>query len=308
MLDHSHAVPRRLWILWFQGLPSAPFLVRRCVRSWIELNPTWDIVVLDSSNLHRHVSLEIPDRIMRKLSLAHQSDLVRLALLARYGGVWADATTICRRPLDDWIDDCGRSGFFAFRKPGRDRIMSNWFMASESGCALVAKLGERLTAFFTDNDFQAPNRLQTKAKNALTRLLCRSHRTTRFWFSPIITKGVRVYPYFVFHYMFERLVATDVECQRIWNDTTKVAATGPLGLGRSGLYASLTDSIRRELDEGQVPLYKLTWKYERSRCLPSTWLYHLLHARVTGQHPADPSGTAFLSDSTTECLASGTDP
>ena len=37
-----------------------------------------------------------------------------MALLAL--GVWADATILCRRPLDDWIDEAAApaDGFFAF--------------------------------------------------------------------------------------------------------------------------------------------------------------------------------------------------
>ena len=32
-----------------------------------------------------------------------QADAVRLALLAKYGGLWIDASTICFRPFDDFI-------------------------------------------------------------------------------------------------------------------------------------------------------------------------------------------------------------
>ena len=29
--------------------------------------------------------------------------MIRLELLAEHGGVWADATMLCLRPLDSWI-------------------------------------------------------------------------------------------------------------------------------------------------------------------------------------------------------------
>ena len=49
-----------------------------------------------------------------------QADAVRLALLAKYGGLWIDASTICFRPFDDWFygriasEDCpeGLAAFY----------------------------------------------------------------------------------------------------------------------------------------------------------------------------------------------------
>eukprot|EP00445_Apocalathium_hangoei_P077835 CAMPEP_0204174854 /NCGR_PEP_ID=MMETSP0361-20130328/46253_1 /ASSEMBLY_ACC=CAM_ASM_000343 /TAXON_ID=268821 /ORGANISM="Scrippsiella Hangoei, Strain SHTV-5" /LENGTH=117 /DNA_ID=CAMNT_0051133407 /DNA_START=26 /DNA_END=375 /DNA_ORIENTATION=- len=44
-----------------------------------------------------------------------ESDLLRLALLYRHGGCWADSTMLCRRPLDDWLPQATEaSGCFAF--------------------------------------------------------------------------------------------------------------------------------------------------------------------------------------------------
>lgn len=36
--------------------------------------------------------------------------------LMKQRGVWADATILCRQPLDDWIDEAAApaDGFFAF--------------------------------------------------------------------------------------------------------------------------------------------------------------------------------------------------
>merc|ERR1712216_1118044 len=47
-----------------------------------------------------------------------QSDLLRLYLLWCHGGVWVDATMLCRRPLDHWLGTSAASGFFAFSPEG----------------------------------------------------------------------------------------------------------------------------------------------------------------------------------------------
>ena len=45
---------------------------------------------------------------------AAESDILRLYLLKKYGGVWVDATNLCRRPLDAWLPSAACEGFFAF--------------------------------------------------------------------------------------------------------------------------------------------------------------------------------------------------
>lgn len=58
------------------------------------------------------------------------SNLIRLELLCRHGGAWADATTVCARPLDEWLPQHSQSGFFAFAAPGGGRPLSTWFLAA----------------------------------------------------------------------------------------------------------------------------------------------------------------------------------
>ena len=279
MSDKTATIPRTVWTLWYQGLAAAPLVVRRCIDSWIEQNPTWNVVVLDSDNLTDYVQLDLPPAKLATLPLTKQSNLVRLQLLSENGGVWADATTICMRPLDTWIDGYTRSGFFAFEWPGRDRLISNWFMVSERHGPIVARLQKRYVSFFMENDFELnmDGRLQHAAVTRFERLLNRSTRTTRFWFLPIFTKLLRIYPYFIFHYMFARLVATDPVCRRVWCDTKRISADIPhrLQVGM-GLLGPLTPELKEEIDERQAPLYKLTWKYNPDDCQSSSVLHYLL--------------------------------
>ena len=108
-------IPRKIWLFWSQGVSEAPFIVKKCIDSWVKENPTWDVVVLDENNLNKYISLNLPKNVIANLCIAHQSDLIRLALLSKYGGIWTDATTFCTKPLDEWIDDaCSEAGFFVF--------------------------------------------------------------------------------------------------------------------------------------------------------------------------------------------------
>lgn len=125
---------RHLYILWFQGFDRAPEIVKACLQSWINYNPEWTIHQLSNENLHEYVSLEeygvYPnDEILP----CHLSDIIRSLLLCNYGGVWVDATTLCCRPLSEWLPDVIHQGFFAFDRLHSYRIMSNWFLYAEPG-------------------------------------------------------------------------------------------------------------------------------------------------------------------------------
>jgi hypothetical protein len=277
--ERKKYIPRKIWILWHQGLSEAPFIIRRCIDSWVKENPSWEVVILDKDNLAEYIVLDLSDDKLVNLSLTKQSNLVRLQLLSEYGGVWADATTLCMRPLDDWIYDCYTSGFFAFYKPGRDRIVSTWFIACKEECPIVLKLRERYVSFFMKNDFNNNGRFKQKIIKWLSKILNRSEKTTMYWFSPVVIKLLRVYPYFIFHYMFERLVSSDSECQIIWNKTKKISADGPHKIQKVGLFSPVNKNIINEINEKLTPIYKLTWKYDHSKYSPSSVLYYLLEGR-----------------------------
>lgn len=92
-----------VWLLWWQGIDNAPDIVKLAVKSMIEQNEGYDIVVIDKNNYSNYISL--PDNIIDKLNnesmtLTHFSDILRMVLLAEYGGVWVDATLLCTKGLD----------------------------------------------------------------------------------------------------------------------------------------------------------------------------------------------------------------
>ena len=122
-------IPRLIWCYWDQGISSAPYLVKKCINTWRINNPDWEFTLIERSSINQFIELKIPSQIFNSLSLQKQSVLIRLLLLEKYGGVWVDATTYCQIRLNDWIDDnTSDAQFFAFQNPGRDRIISNWFL------------------------------------------------------------------------------------------------------------------------------------------------------------------------------------
>ncbi|HDR2892649.1 TPA: capsular polysaccharide synthesis protein [Enterobacter asburiae] len=89
------AQSRIIWICWFQGLESAPELVKRCIDSVYKHSNSYKVVIITEDNFSDYVLL--PFNIVEKYNLgligkAHFSDLLRCCLLYKYGGVWLDST------------------------------------------------------------------------------------------------------------------------------------------------------------------------------------------------------------------------
>jgi len=73
-------------------------------------------------------------------TIEKRANMARNFLIAKYGGVWADATSIPTLPLDAWIHEYSRaSGAFMFKftptlpKQNNTRPASNWFIAAAAG-------------------------------------------------------------------------------------------------------------------------------------------------------------------------------
>jgi hypothetical protein len=275
------AIPKVIWFLWFQGLENAPPIVRTCHESWVARNPGWRVITLDEQALRGFTSVDYAGGNIGALSIQHRSALLRLDLLACHGGLWVDATCFCVRPLDEWLAPNLGSGFFAFHRPGPDRILSSWFLASAPRNRLVSRLYDRLLAHWSDHRFRNDQR-QFLVK-VLTRLLRQSPRTRAWWFSRPLRDWLAIHPYYMLSYGFEKLIRDDPECARIWDHTPKISADGPHRLYEAGLLAPVTAELRAEIDQRDVPVYKTTWRIENQAIPADSTLGYLL--RQDGARP-----------------------
>lgn len=198
-----------IWICWFQGWENAPWLVRKCLSSWQQHNPEWDIRTLDRNSVQRYI--ELPDLAGKTITAASMSDIIRILLLHEYGGVWVDATLLCHQPLDTWLPDAMCEGFFAFNSPGWDRPLSSWFIAAEEGHSLIAQWHAAVLQYWHE----------------------RSNTEYYFWF----------------HYLFADLCKSNVAFRKTWQRVPKISARGPHYLQSVGLLEECEAVIDQALCE-----------------------------------------------------------
>ena len=97
-----------IWIFWYQGLENAPKLVQRCYEQILQIPTDYKVILLTKENINEYI--KIPDFILKKLekkkiTITHFSDILRVALLKEYGGIWADATLYFNKSIFNQFDN-----------------------------------------------------------------------------------------------------------------------------------------------------------------------------------------------------------
>ena len=138
--DSLHESSNKVWVCWLQGMENAPELVKRCYESIMQNLTDREIILITSENMDQYV--QFPQYIIDKwksgvITNTHRTDLLRLELLIRYGGMWLDATVFCSEERKNIPDYFFESDLFFYQslKPGRDgnaTYISSWLMSAKT--------------------------------------------------------------------------------------------------------------------------------------------------------------------------------
>jgi len=154
-------IPKKIWTFWDN--PIIPDIIDKCIGTWKKHNPNYEIIVLNKNNLNNY----LPEVDFSKIKHIHNnspekfSDMVRLHVLAKYGGIWSDASIICLKPYDYWINllqKKNNSEFVGFYIDGftlpeyreKSPVIENWFFACKSNSMFVK---DWLKEFLRTSDF-----------------------------------------------------------------------------------------------------------------------------------------------------------
>lgn len=106
-LSNSENADKNIWVLWWEGEGNMPEIVRACIHSIKSNSVKYKVNVLSQYNFSDYI--ELPEVIMDHyrsghIEIVHMADILRVFLLAKYGGVWLDATV--------YLADCMPVSYF----------------------------------------------------------------------------------------------------------------------------------------------------------------------------------------------------
>jgi hypothetical protein len=198
-------------------------LLQACRRTWELNNPDWTIHCLDRRNVISFIDDCAVRTAIEDLDQTPQvrAEKIRIALLAQHGGVWADATTYCLRPLNEWLFDMLGSGFFAFANSIPGRVVSTWFLAAKPSNYIVERW---------------------------------SKITREYW-----EGRTDAHEYFWLNFVFAAECEKNPAVRLIWDNTPKISAAGPAYYlpHNAPLLLPLTELDKQVITAVRGPLLKL---------------------------------------------------
>ena len=157
-INPSFNYQKCIWTAWFQGESDAPEIIHLTISSMRNNSNGHRVIVLSNDNIDSYIN--IPDVIRQKvdegvISLAHYSDIVRMMVLAKYGGVWLDATMFLSKPIDE---KAFTDLFFSVgRIAPESKFVSNnkWIVGIIGGCKnskYILMISKMLLAYWTEHN------------------------------------------------------------------------------------------------------------------------------------------------------------
>ena len=117
-----------IWQYWGQGFAddALPERVKLCFDSVDKYCGDFKVIRLSDSNLCDYIDL--PAYIVEKynkgiIGRAHFSDIVRLAILSAYGGLWLDATIFITGPIPEY---CCNGKWFMYQRDDAQKDKKLW--------------------------------------------------------------------------------------------------------------------------------------------------------------------------------------
>lgn len=154
----NRELPKVIWWCWLQGLSEAPPLVKMCLESIKRNFRDYKVNIITWDNIEEYI--DIPDYIVTKFKLgiipyAQFSDIIRILLLAKYGGVWIDSTVYCSN--SKIIPVIENQNFFVYKNGllgnNQDIKISNWFISAKPNAIFVQEMKKLLLNYWKTHDY-----------------------------------------------------------------------------------------------------------------------------------------------------------
>lgn len=145
-------IPKIIWTYWHTA--ELPQFIQNCINSFNTQNPSWTINILNDKNIKEYIDDDL-GKYKFIDSHARRSDVIRCLILAKYGGVWSDASIIMYNSLEKLpLNKYDFIGYYldGFTTDHDYPVIESWFFACVKGCKFMQLWKD---AFLSINDFDS---------------------------------------------------------------------------------------------------------------------------------------------------------
>lgn len=150
-------ISKIIWICWFQGIENAPELVQKCVKNNISKIYGYKKIILTSKNFTKYI--KIKPLILKKwkqgiISNTAFSNILRLEILIKHGGIWMDSTVLFTgKEFPRYVTKYPLFMFSSWKWiTGDIRPVSTWFISAQKGHPFLKAVRDCLYKYWTDKN------------------------------------------------------------------------------------------------------------------------------------------------------------
>ena len=188
-------------------------------------------------------------------------------ILSSLCGVWADATTYCFKPLDQWLINSAPGGFFCFDNSHEDKTASSWFIYSEKNNPLISSWLFASLEYWLY--FDRPPVVHNKKKSPDIYSFLSSQRLS--WFDQDLCRRLAIFPYFWFHLLLDEKILTKEYLRNIYNSKKSINSSS---FTRSHMMRQpIKEKDIEMIKGGGMLMFKLTHKFDRKNLDKDTYGY-----------------------------------
>lgn len=149
--ENKENVDDPIWVFWNEGMDKAPEIVKACYKS-IQKYSDRKVILLTDENEKDYI--QMPGFLEQKrengmLPLAIYTDLMRVALLEHYGGIWLDSTIYLTASIPPEILN---SDFFVFHNSlgeiDNPVLYPVWFIRTKKHNKTIAEIRNVLFSYW----------------------------------------------------------------------------------------------------------------------------------------------------------------
>lgn len=150
-------IPKIIWQTYKVPISELPEYALAAVGSWKSMNPSWEHRYMDDEAAAEFVLAEYGEewhRIFTGCPIGvMKADLWRYLVVYRHGGVYADLDTVCKAPIDLWLDPDAKM----LVATEHANHLCQWTFAAEPGHPVLKSVLDTVFAGFQNPDYSNPD-------------------------------------------------------------------------------------------------------------------------------------------------------